>query len=305
MRVALIGPGAIGAAVAEALCKHNELIVCSRQPISTLTVELQSPTESKTTEVRATFLTDPAAASPVDLIVVTTKAYDAESAAKWFPTLTGNGAPPVVVIQNGVEHKQRFAPFLPAERIVIGIINCQAERITPTLVRRRNAQTITVPNDTNGRVFASLFKDTDAHIILSDDINTAAWQKLCINVSGAINALLLEPAGIVVENPDVAELSHQLVRECVAVARAMGAQLGDDMPDRVMQQYKQSNPAAVNSLHADRANGRRIEIDARNGAVVRFGKQQGIPTPCNTMAVTLLKAMAARDERKQQQTKTT
>ena len=297
MRVALIGPGAIGAVVAEALCKHNELVVCSRQQINTLSVEYQS----NTTDIRATFLTDPASAPPVDCIVVTTKAYDAESAAKWFPALTGAGTPPVVIIQNGVEHKERFAPFVSPSRIVIGIINCQAERITPTLVRRRNAQTITVPNDAHGRQFASLFTDSDAHIILSDDIMSAAWQKLCLNVTGALNAILLEPVRVVVDNPDVAELSHELVRECVAVGRASGAELADDMPERVFQQYKQSNPEAINSLHADRANGRRLEIDIRNGVVVRFGKQLGIPTPYNTMAVTLLKAMAAKDERKQQQ----
>lgn len=38
-----------------------------------------------------------------------------------------------------------------------------------------------------------------------------------------------------------------------------------------------------------------MEIDARNGAVVRFGKKHGIPTPMNDMAVALL--IAAQDSR--------
>lgn len=47
-------------------------------------------------------------------------------------------------------------------------------------------------------------------------------------------------------------------------------------------------PDALNSLIADRMAGRQMEIDARNGAVVRFGKKHGIPTPMNEMAVALL-----------------
>ena len=41
--------------------------------------------------------------------------------------------------------------------------------------------------------------------------------------------------------------------------------------------------------------GRPMEIDARNGAVVRFGKKHGIPTPFNEMAVALL--VAGQDSR--------
>jgi len=38
-----------------------------------------------------------------------------------------------------------------------------------------------------------------------------------------------------------------------------------------------------------------MEIDARNGSVVRIGRKHGIPTPCNQMAVELLRAMAKSD----------
>jgi 2-dehydropantoate 2-reductase len=34
-----------------------------------------------------------------------------------------------------------------------------------------------------------------------------------------------------------------------------------------------------------------MEVDARNGAIVRFGRKHGIPTPCNEMAAALLAAM--------------
>jgi 2-dehydropantoate 2-reductase len=45
-------------------------------------------------------------------------------------------------------------------------------------------------------------------------------------------------------------------------------------------------------MHADRIAGRQMEIDARNGAVVRFGRKHGIATPVNQMIVALLDAAA-------------
>lgn len=50
-------------------------------------------------------------------------------------------------------------------------------------------------------------------------------------------------------------------------------------------------PSSVNSLHADRLAGRPMEVDARNGAVVRFGAKHGIATPLNKAVVALLEAV--------------
>jgi 2-dehydropantoate 2-reductase len=48
---------------------------------------------------------------------------------------------------------------------------------------------------------------------------------------------------------------------------------------------------SINSLHADRLAGRPMELDARNGVIVRLGQKHGIPTPANRMAVALIEAM--------------
>jgi 2-dehydropantoate 2-reductase len=74
--------------------------------------------------------------------------------------------------------------------------------------------------------------------------------------------------------------------------RAEGAVLRDDLTETVLQGYGRQPPDMLNSLHADRLAGRPMEIDARNGAIVRFGRKHGIPTPCNQLAVNLLQAIA-------------
>jgi 2-dehydropantoate 2-reductase len=127
-------------------------------------------------------------------------------------------------------------------------------------------------------------------ITLSADFKTALWRKLCLNSAGVINALLLQPAGVM-RDEKIGELAYELVRECVAVGRAEGAVLDDSLLAGVVQAYRSAPPDSVNSLHADRQAGRPMEIDARNGVIVRLGRKHGIPTPCNRMAVALLEAM--------------
>jgi 2-dehydropantoate 2-reductase len=89
----------------------------------------------------------------------------------------------------------------------------------------------------------------------------------------------------------IAVLVRGLVDECMAVDRAEGAVLEDGIADAVLANYRKAPPDGVNSLHADRVAGRPMEIEARNGAIVRFGKKHGIATPYNEMAAILLAAM--------------
>ena len=79
------------------------------------------------------------------------------------------------------------------------------------------------------------------------------------------------------------------------MGRAEGARLDDGVVEQVVDGARRAPADSINSLLADRMAGRRMEIDARNGAVVRFGRKHGIPTPFNEMAVALL--VAAQDTR--------
>ena len=104
----------------------------------------------------------------------------------------------------------------------------------------------------------------------------------------------MKPTGVIGIDP-IPELTRGIVRECVAVGRAEGAKLDDAIIDAVVEGARSAPPDSINSLLADRMAGRQMEIDARNGAVVRFGRKHGIPTPLNEMAVALL--VAAQDAR--------
>ncbi len=68
----------------------------------------------------------------------------------------------------------------------------------------------------------------------------------------------------------------------------------DDLPEAVIAGYRAGAPDGINSLHADRLAGRPMELDARNGVIVRRGALYGIPTPANAMIVALINAAASK-----------
>jgi 2-dehydropantoate 2-reductase len=286
MRLALIGPGAIGATVAAHLSRgHADLVLCARTPFDRLVVD----TPAGRIEATPFVVTDRSQAKPVDWVLIATKTYDVAATALWLDRLVGP-ATRVAVLQNGVEHVTRFAPYVPADRIVPVVVEIPAERSAPGVVVQRRDGWMKVPAGTNGAAFAALFDSPDLVVSTDPDWTSVAWAKLAVNCAGAVSGLTGMPAGIV-SRPDVADLMRGLVAECVAVGTAEGAVLAADLPDRVVAQMQASPPDSVNSLLADRRAGHPTEWDARNGVIARLGQAHGIATPLNAMAATLLAAL--------------
>lgn len=286
-RIAVVGVGAIGAVIAALIhsTKQHELILCTRRSMPKLEVETPEGNVSLT----CTNFIDPAQAEPVDWVMVATKAYDAAGAGAWLQQLCKQGAP-VAVIQNGVEHRERFAPYVPTEQIVPVIIDCPAERRAPESVRQRGAAEFFIQDDDAGRALAALFHGSAAQITLTTDFVSAAWRKLCINSAGSISAVLGKPSGIF-RDEAIGQSTLEVVNECAAVGRAVGAKLDADLPQRVLAQYRNYPVDSVNSLLADRLAGRPMETDARVGVIVRRGREHNIPTPRNALLFSLLQAL--------------
>lgn len=285
--VAVLGPGAVGGTVAAWLVASGrvDLSLCVRTPFDRLVVE----TPERQIEVAPRQLTDPGMASVVDWVLVATKAYDAAGAAAWLARLAGPDTR-VAVLQNGVEHIARFAPFVRAERILPVMVDVSAERDGPGRIRQRGRGTMLVPAGDYGRAFVDLFAGTAIDVTETEDFNSAVWRKLCINVAGAVMALTFEGNSAAWREP-AARAMRALVAECIAVGRVEGAELGDGLVDAVVDHYRSGPRDGKNSLHADREAGRPMEWDARNGVICRLGRKHGIPTPASDMVAALLAAI--------------
>jgi 2-dehydropantoate 2-reductase len=220
---------------------------------------------------------------------VTTTADAADGAASGIRAIAGP-ATRVAILQNGVEHIERFKPHVALERLLPVMVDLPAERDAPGRIRQRGRSVFRMPDNELGREFLRLLEGTGFDAATSEDFLSVLWRKLALNAPGAVNALLLKPTGIVRE-PAIAELMRGMILEVVAVARAEGAELDDALADRIIESQRKAPADGMNSLHADRLAGRTMEVDARNGAVVRAGRRHGIPTPLNSMALTLLEAL--------------
>lgn len=286
-RITLVGPGAIGGLAAAWLCRdeRNDVTVCARTPLEAL--RLESPHGSFTARPRIRLNPDAAAEyGEADWILVATKAYDSARAARWFEGALGERTR-VAVLQNGVDHVERFSAYLPASRIVPVIVDCPTERVPPGTIRQRGEATMAVPDTAAGAEFCALFERTRIRATPNPEFLSVAWRKLCINAAGVVNALTGQPAGVA-NDPNAAALMRHIVQETAAVGRAEGARLAEDIADEVVGIYRGQPADSVNSLLADRLAGRPMETDIRNGVIVRLGKKHGIATPYNEMAVALL-----------------
>ena len=219
----------------------------------------------------------------MDWAIVATKTYDAEGAKLWLEQLC-DAATQIAIVQNGVEHREHFAGWT----VLPVVIDVPAERIAEDRVLQRSGAVLRVEAGEAGSAFAELFAGSGAEVEGTPDFLTAAWRKLCVNAAGAVSALTMQPAGVL-RDEEMGRVALDLVAECVAVGRAVGAKLEDGIPERVLAGARAGSPDAVNSLLADRMAGRKTEADARNGVIVRLGEIYKIPTPANRISTALLK----------------
>lgn len=232
----------------------------------------------------------PEEVAAVEWVFLGTKAHQSAQAASWLEALCGRETRAVVVMQNGVEHVERVSPLVGDVTVLPAIVFCGAEAEAPGRVRHHGYSELKVPAGPLSAELAELFRGSDARITASDDFVTEVWRKLLQNaVASPITALAGRRLGVF-RRPDVRELGRILAEECVAVARAAGASLGDDDVEAVLVGLAAVEPAMGSSMLYDRLAGRPLEHEAITGAVVRFGARLGIETPTSRALLALLSA---------------
>ena len=285
--IAVIGGGAVGGTVAAWLAEQpeHEILLCLRTPIDRLVVE----TPGGTLQPSLRLLARPEDAPPVDWVLAATKAHDSRGIGAWLERLR-TPSTPVAVLQNGIEHRVHFEGLVEPTCVLPAIVDIPAEREAPGRIRQRRTGSILVPEGSIGAEFAGLFAGLPIDVATTADFDAAAWRKLAVNCAGAVNALTGLP-GWIARDEAIAGVMRGLIGECVAVARAEGVALPDGLADEVVAGYRAAPADSVNSMLADRLAGRRMEVEARNGVLVRLGRRHGIATPLNAMATALLSAV--------------
>jgi 2-dehydropantoate 2-reductase len=260
--------------------------------------------------VRAT--DDPASIGPVDIVFFTVKLYDTEAALLQLPPLIGPGTL-VIPLQNGVEGVDVLTRAVGREHVAGGTCYVSAVIAEPGVIKHTamgrlifgglaaaDASSSSASNVTpDGSVNQSsphlkaLFEACQGagfDSVLSDDILLEIWLKFAqLSVFSGMTTVTRSPIGVVMNDPDLAAMMADALRESFAVARARGIALPDDKIDKILAAHAALPPGAKSSMLEDLERGRRLELPFLSGAVVRFGRELGVATPTHRFIATVLK----------------
>jgi 2-dehydropantoate 2-reductase len=287
MDIAVVGPGAVGTTVAAYLyAAGHPVLVCGRTPRPQ--IELR-PDDADPVVVPGPVCTDPAEITgPVGIVLLATKATQNADAGRWLSRLCDEHTT-VVVLQNGVEQVEQVQPHCPSSTVIPGIVWFSAETQPDGWVRLRGEARLALPTGPAATTFAELWRGAGGTADCDPDFTTAAWRKLLVNAVAGLMALTGRRSGMF-RRDDLAALARRYAAECLAVARAEGAQLGDDVADGTVDLFRQAPTDMGTSMLADREAARPLEWDIRNGVIIRKARAHGIATPISDVLVPLLAA---------------
>lgn len=286
LTIALIGPGAIGTTIAAALHEVDRApLLCGRTAHSQLTLRH----DEGEIVVPGPVLTDPATIrQPVDLLFVAVKTTQVTESAAWLAALCDENTV-VCALQNGVEQKAQLAPLVNGATVLPSVVWFPAQREPDASVWLRAKPRLTLPDVPQAQRVVDALSGTRCAVDLSADFLSIAWRKLLQNAAAGLMVLANRRAGMF-SRDDITDLALGYLRECLAVARAEGAVLNDDVPQEIVGNFQRAPADLGTSILADRQANRPLEWDIRNGVIQRLGHAHGIAVPISDVLVPLLAA---------------
>ncbi len=288
MRIAVLGAGGIGGYYGALLAKAGHDIVfiargahleaMQRRGLTVRTPAGESP-------VPVTAVADTRSVEPVDVVLFCVKSYDTASAAHSLGPLMARDTA-VLTFQNGLDNVEAIASVVGPEAVLAGAVYVALQLVGPGLILRTGGEGRMVFGELGGAVterirrITGAFQQSGIPHDVSTDIQRVLWEKfLFITGVGGVTALARSGIGPLLASPEGRTLLTASCAEIAAVALAEGAPLQADAVDAVIEQAATLPPQWRSSMARDLEDGRRLEVEALSGAVVRRGLKHGVPTP--------------------------
>jgi 2-dehydropantoate 2-reductase len=235
--------------------------------------------------VRSEATDDPATVGPVDAVLVGVKTWQVIEAARALRPLLGADTF-AVPLQNGVEAASELASVLGAERVLGGLCGTLSWVAGPGRIRSIGKVNFVKLGEEDDRAsdraerLRAAFERAGVDVEIPVDFRRALWAKFLFVVSlGGVGAVTRVPVGVVRTLPETRRMLTQAMEEILAVARARGIALPDSAIAETLAFVDTLSPDGTTSLQRDIAEGKPSELEAWNGAVVRLGREAGVPTP--------------------------
>ncbi len=249
----------------------------------------------------------PAEVGAVDWILFGVKTYDTEAAAQAMRPMIG-AQTAVVTFQNGVDAPDQIGAIVGREHVLVAPTQIVSNITAPGVIEQKSAFRMTTVGEVGGQgltprveQLVAAFKRTGVDVSAAPDGRVPLWHKFVFIASTSGLASLARTAPY-----DLFQLSEArttlraAMQEVDAVGRAQGIAMDADIVERQYQFTLNLKPGAKPSMLLDVEQGKRLEIDALSGAVVRLGAAKNIPTPVHQ---TIYVALKMEDERRKAQSK--
>jgi len=237
----------------------------------------------------------------IPLILITTKSFDTEEATSQVLPLVG-GDTLVISLQNGLGNVETISRLVGDERTVGGrvMFGVELEREGHFLVTvcadrvMLGSPSAKVPQERIAEV-ATAFTQAGIPAEATPHIQRFIWGKVLYNCClNALSALLDTSYGELGEYPETREIIAAVISEVFALAQRRGVDLGFSSPAAYQEVFFNRLLPDTYSHHSsmlqDVKQGKKTEINAINGAVVRLGEEEGIATPANWLLTRLVQA---------------
>jgi 2-dehydropantoate 2-reductase len=244
---------------------------------------------------------DTARVGPVDLVLFAVKAYDNATAIPALHPLLGPQTA-VLTLQNGVDSVSELAAAVGEARVVGGTTYIATALAAPGVIEQTGTHRRIVFGEVFGQLPALSGRVTDIERALAGaDIQAEAvgdgrvpiWEKFIflVSLAGFTGAARL-PIGAIWQDGWCRAQFLNGCREIERVARAEGVPVAAGVIERI-ETYVAGIPGTMrSSLLIDLSQGKRIEVEALHGALVRRAARAGVDVPIMATLYAVLKPWA-------------
>jgi 2-dehydropantoate 2-reductase len=300
MRICVVGCGAVGSLFAANLAQLDDVEVwaydASREHVNAINANGLRLTGAGEVVGRLHATVDAEEVPACDFGIVATKAMHTEPAIRATAHAFADGC--VATVQNGLGNEETLAAHV--ERVIRGTTFPAGKILEPGRVQWDvKGDTTLGPYEPKPAAFSEVQRLADActrggmPTQAVADARGPQWRKVIFNAStNPIGALTGLTHGRVCERPDLRMLVSRLVDEGKAVAAAQGIVLDSD-PEALIDHAAKPEVAYDHkaSMLQDVEVRRATEVDYLNGGIVRFGRENAVPTPLNEAIWALVKGV--------------
>lgn len=292
MRIAVIGPGAVGAYFGGRLAQAGEDVTFVARGAHLRALRgsgLRVDSVDGDFVVRPVQVTeDPATLGPVDVVLLATKGWQVRDAIEAMRPLVGRETV-IVPLLNGVEAPDQLIAAFGERQVAGGLCGLLGSIVAPGHVHNgmpRPFVTLGELDDTRSERIEQLraaFERAGVHATIADSIWTALWEKLLfVGPLGSVGAVTRAPVGVVRSLPETRALLEGAMAEIVHVARSRGVPVADAASTRALAMIDGMPESATSSMHRDILAGRPSELESQVGVAVRMARAAGVDAPLHT-----------------------